>query len=116
MDTGITVGLIVGVAMIIIKVIDFFITKNKHEDDQKIIKEVRYSKESLMNEIRDIQKTVDETLDMHQKYDADGTPLWYVPRSWASSQEKIVETLSEISHTQKTIANTLEKLEESKKK
>jgi hypothetical protein len=30
--------------------------------------------------------------EQHDKHDQDGTPLWYVPRSWGSVLEKIVET------------------------
>jgi len=50
-------------------------------------------------------------LEMHCHYDSDGTPLWYVPRSWASLQEKIVEICQDIAKTQDLIANTMDRLE-----
>jgi hypothetical protein len=35
--------------------------------------------------------------EMHDKHDQDGTPLWYVPRSWAQMLIKITETQNKIS-------------------
>ena len=57
--------------------------------------------------------------EMHDKCDQDGTPLWYVPRSWASTLEKIVDTqdriavrLRDVVNTQKAILTKLEKWED----
>jgi len=47
--------------------------------------------------------------DMHNKYDEDGAPLWYVPRSWSSTQSHILETVGEIAHIQTQLANTVER-------
>lgn len=54
----------------------------------------------------------------HAKYDSDGTPLWYVPRSWMETQgqmtktlSKMTETLTTISGTQKAIVRTLDRME-----
>lgn len=56
--------------------------------------------------------------DAHAKYDSDGTPLWYVPRSWIKTQkeisktlDQITQTLSTIAGTQKAIVRTLDRLE-----
>ena len=56
--------------------------------------------------------------DSHAKYDSDGTPLWYVPRSWIKTQkeisktlDQITQTLSTIAGTQKAIVRTLDRLE-----
>lgn len=32
---------------------------------------------------------------LHDKYDADGLPLWYVPRKWAKVQDSILKELTE---------------------
>jgi hypothetical protein len=34
--------------------------------------------------------------EMHAKFDPDGTPLWYMPRSWASMLKDIAETQDRI--------------------
>jgi hypothetical protein len=55
----------------------------------------------------------------HAKYDIDGTPLWYIPRSWMDTQgqitktlSKMTETLTTISGTQKAIVRTLDRMED----
>ncbi len=54
----------------------------------------------------------------HDKHDSDGTPLWYVPRSWIKTQKEIstmlrtmTETLNTIGGTQKAIVRTLDRME-----
>ena len=58
--------------------------------------------------------------DLHDKYDSDGTPLWYVPRSLAASMVKVTETLDRISvrlrdvvKTQESILNKMKRWEDS---
>ena len=48
--------------------------------------------------------------DMHNRYDADGTPIWYVPRSWVSTQKEILEAVQSISHTQEKLAEMMERM------
>lgn len=74
----------------------------------------RASEDRLLN----IEEAVEETrakskliYDMHNKYDVDGTPIWYVPRSWAETQKEIIDTCHQISTTQQSIAETLKRLE-----
>lgn len=38
--------------------------------------------------------------DSHNRHDADGIPLWYVPRSWATTQKEVVEMLKEVAKVQ----------------
>lgn len=52
-----------------------------------------------------------QALMLHLKFDADGSPIWYVPRSWANVQKEIVNVCREISQHQEMIAKTLERLE-----
>jgi len=65
---------------------------------------------------------VSEMYKMHDKYDADGVPLWYTPRSWSETQKEIIEicrdiatTLVLVSKSQESIAHTMERLEEKAK-
>lgn len=58
--------------------------------------------------------------DSHAKYDADGTPLWYVPRSLAATLTKIAETqdrtavrLRDIVNTQKQMLDMMRRWEDS---
>ena len=72
-----------------------------------------------LKEIEDNQERIDQTctttLEMHQHYDGDGTPLWYIPRSWAATQVKIVDICQEISQAQVSIASCLERMERREK-
>lgn len=43
--------------------------------------------------------------DLHGRYDQDGTPLWYFPRSWADILQKIVETQQEIAKSMADCTN-----------
>ena len=59
----------------------------------------------------------------HAKYDSDGTPLWYVPRSWAETQHKITATLEKmtdilntIAGTQKAIVRTLDRMDDASRR
>lgn len=49
--------------------------------------------------------------DQHDKYDSDGTPLWYVPRSWQDTQKLIVEQLRAIGVSQQRTVEMLSRLE-----
>lgn len=56
----------------------------------------------------------------HAKYDADGTPLWYVPRSLAATLTKIAETqdrtavrLRDVVNTQKEMLDKMKRWEDS---
>ena len=49
---------------------------------------------------------------LHTRFDDDGAPLWYVPRSWGESQKQIAELLKDVSRTQKNQTKILEKIAE----
>lgn len=57
-----------------------------------------------------IQRGVETLLDMHAKFDEDGTPLWYVPRSWQNTQDKIIESQNRLIEVMRGIASTNEKV------
>ena len=48
--------------------------------------------------------------EMHDKHDQDGTPLWYVPRSWATMLVEITKTQSTIAARLKDMVKTQERL------
>ncbi len=48
---------------------------------------------------------------MHTRYDSDGTPMWYVPRSWAETQKEIVNQLRSVSEVNMKMLDIIERLE-----
>ena len=97
---GITVALIEGG----IGLIKFLVTKIKKE-------EAAIARESLSIKIDKIAENTSKTLDMHNRYDSDGTPLWYVPRSWSETQKEIVDQLRIITETNMKMLGIIERLE-----
>jgi hypothetical protein len=131
---GMLVGIVIGVALILIKIMDYFLSKAKSKENEDL-KQVVYSARSSIQEdisklkestndkitkvsarVEHVEATTKGTLDVVQKTDSDGTPLCYVPRSWADTQEKIVEALDNISTSQVIIAKTLENIEKNQNK
>lgn len=49
--------------------------------------------------------------EMHMKFDNDGTPIWYFPRSWAETNKEIVDKLYKISETQNRTLELIKILE-----
>ena len=97
---GITVALIEGG----IGLIKFLVNKlKKDKDDDKI--------NLVLKRLERINDNTAKTLDMHNRYDADGTPLWYVPRSWADTQKDVVDQLRIITETNMKMLGIIERLE-----
>lgn len=76
---------------------------------------------SIMSKLNDIEDNCGMTDDqafwlhelhkMHARYDSDGTPLWYVPRSWADTQKEIVNQLRIVSEVNMKMLDIIERLE-----
>tara|TARA_Y100000401_G_C8271971_1_gene198810 strand:- start:359 stop:673 length:315 start_codon:yes stop_codon:yes gene_type:complete len=49
--------------------------------------------------------------DLHEKCDTDGTPLVYVPRSWAEIQRNMQHVMTKIVNDQRRIADILERID-----
>ena len=49
--------------------------------------------------------------EVHEKCDADGTPLVYVPRSWAEIQRNMQHVMTKIVNDQRRIADILERID-----
>ena len=97
---GITVALIEGG----IGLIKFLVNKLKKEEEVKM-------QELMLQKIDKIGEETSKTLDMHARYDTDGTPLWYVPRSWADTQKEIVDRLHGITEMNMKMLGIIERLE-----
>jgi len=96
MDYAIT-ALVVGIVMALIKVIEKLID---HNGEKKSI---------LMTDEREWLR---ELYTQHQKFDENGTPIWYVPRSWDDTQQEIVKALTTVVGDQRRIAELLDKIEQ----
>lgn len=96
----VTVAIIEG----LLKLISHLVNKStQKEDDDKMAR--------ALKELATIKEKVIRLDDMHYKFDADGTPMWYVPRAWNETQVKIVEKLQVISQTELQILGIIERLE-----
>ena len=95
-------------------------TKKEFEKLKDVVYSARSAIEedisNLKNHVERIETTTKGTLDVVQKTDTDGTPLCFVPRSWADTIGKIVEALDNISTSQVIIAKTLENIEKNQNK
>ena len=65
-------------------------------------------KSVLMDDERDWLKRTDELL---SKSDVDGTPLVYVPRSWAEIQKDMQQVMIKIVNDQRRIADILDRID-----
>ena len=88
---------VVAVTMALTKVIEILILKNTTK------------KSVLTNDERDWLKGLHE---LHDKCDTDGTPLVYVPRSWAEIQREMQHIMTKIVTDQKRIADILERIDD----
>ena len=108
--------IVLGAAIVlIIFQIVYTLVKRKH--DAELVNAIN----SIKPVIYETKSTVDRTWHLHDHYDTDGLPSWYVPRSWSATQDKMIQTQEkmleicrEIANTQKTIADTLERIEKEK--
>ena len=66
------------------------------------------SKSSLLDEERDWIRNTNEIM---LKCDVDGTPLVYVPRSWAEIQKDMQQVMTQIVNDQRRIADILDRIE-----
>lgn len=45
--------------------------------------------------LRQIREDVSWTRSIHERFDADGSPLWYVPRSWKDDLDRLNKGVAE---------------------
>ena len=65
-------------------------------------------KSMLMDEERD---WIQHTFKVVSRQDADGTPLVYVPRSWAETQKDMQQIMIQIVNDQRRIADILDRID-----
>jgi len=135
----VSVGLVIAIVSIvyfIIRIVDYLIRKKNDKeimnklsgldrrlelvDKQLLVSQNNHAniiekENTVLTKIETIDKTVSKTWDLHDTYDNDGVPIWWIPRSWNETQEKVVEICREISETQRAIAGTLERIENKSK-
>ena len=66
------------------------------------------SKSVLVDEERD---WIQHTYKVISRHDADGTPLVYVPRSWAETQKDMQQIMTLIVNDQRRIADILDRID-----
>ena len=66
------------------------------------------SKSVLVDEERD---WIQHTYKVISRQDSDGTPLRYVPRSWADTQKDMQQVMIQIVNDQRRIADILDRIE-----
>lgn len=67
--------------------------------------------DNMQNNLVDITRDSKKMVEMHSMYDGDGTPIWYVPRSWAETQKEIAERLQAITEVNMKMLGIIERLE-----
>jgi len=65
-------------------------------------------KSVLMDEERD---WIQHTYKVISRQDSDGTPLVYVPRSWAETQKEMQQIMTQIVNDQRRIADILDRID-----
>jgi len=66
------------------------------------------SKSVLMDDERD---WIQHTFKVVSRQDSDGSPLVYVPRSWAETQKDMQQIMTQIVNDQRRIADILDRIE-----
>ena len=87
---------IIAITMGLIKVIEMLIAKTSNKNSV------------LTSEERGWLQGLHE---VHEKCDSDGTPLVYVPRSWAEIQRNMQHVMTKIVNDQRRIADILERID-----
>jgi len=88
---------IIAITMGLIKVIEMLISKTSNKNSV------------LTSEERGWLQGLHE---VHEKCDSDGTPLVYVPRSWAEIQRNMQHVMTKIVNDQRRIADILERIDQ----
>jgi hypothetical protein len=92
---------LIAITGLFVKIIDYLAKHfdKKGKDDEKELKE----------KVEKILKHVENSEMLHNKFDEDGNPVWYVPRSLIKGQEIQAHTLANMAFSQESLVKTLEK-------
>jgi len=100
--TIIEIGTIFAVVLVLAKVIEILV--------QFIIKKVSPEVVAEKHQHNKVAEQIQHLYDLHNKYDSNGTPIWYVPRALAATQDKVLETCQSIANSQEKLADTVERV------
>ena len=87
---------VIAITMGLLKVIEMLISKKSSKDS------------CLSQEERNWLQGLHE---LHERCDTDGTPLVYVPRSWAEIQRDMQRVMTKMGTDQKRIADILDRID-----
>ena len=135
-DENTVIAVVAAVVFIVYKIINYQIEKSKTDPileefekvGEKLVRELKASRDQQKQVEYDRQKlaavvhkelielmhqnlnATKKSLDMHEKFDENGLPLWYAPRDWQKTQTTILQVCSAIVDTQRDIAHILESM------
>lgn len=95
LETGGVIGMMIVLSMGLVKVIEALIAKRRNGNGTPTpIPAILVSEQ---------ERQLHELYELHHRFDDDGAPLWYVPRSWGETQKEIAKSLENVSHMQGSI-------------
>lgn len=111
---------IVAVITVLVRIVERLVlnilNRNKEEEGTPLTGTILTT--TSQQQIKEIHNMQCRLFDMHTKYDNDGMPLWYYPRSTKEEnkeilvlQRSVLEKITEITHIQERIVKLLDKLE-----
>jgi len=115
MDIG-TVGAVIGVVVALVKIVDtlvgVIVKKLVPPEPVKLSPEHSALITEVVNMSRATLKVTKETFDMHNKYDEDGRPKWFVPHSLMDRQEEIIEKMNMLLYSDNTMHKNIDDIED----
>lgn len=98
---GLETGGVIVLALGLVEIIKMLINRRKNNIPMQVTPTVE------TGGLTDKQKHQLQTLyDLHYRFDDNGAPLWYIPRSWGDTQKDIAKLLETVVHIQDTIMET----------
>jgi hypothetical protein len=107
MGLGETTALVAVLVIVIeglLGLVKYLVTRGAKQDEEDKLSKIS-------SDVTEVKDTASRLYDMHCKFDSDGTPMWYVPRTWSDTQNKIVERLEKLSHIELKMLGIIERIE-----
>jgi len=96
------VGAVIGLMMALVKIIERLLDAKMHKKAGPTVASLTDQERVWLRELHQ----------MHSRFDDDGVPVWYVPRSWITLQERMGETLNKIGESLRGISGNMQKSSE----
>ena len=100
-----------GCALAILKIIDYMVRRKMDGRVAAAIVNLKEDHEMDHAVLCDMNERGKKLWSMHDRYDEDGSPMWYIPRSWNQQNIEIAKILNQVVTTQLDIVKTLERME-----